>query len=905
EYRAETPESDSPSLHLVQFAGPVTADWKARLESRADILAYIPHSAYIVRATAADLAAIASASEVRWTGAYQPWYKMEPRLLTETSIDPVARVLVDLQPFTTSTDLRAVIALLSPERVERSESNLLVIGSAHRDALPALAKLDSVAWVQRYHDGEFYNGPAQWVVQSGQNGQRPVWDKGLHGEGQVVGYGDTGLDYDHIFFRDPTNPIGPSHRKVVGYKQWAANPGDTMGHGTHVAGSIAGNDKPLSGTSANVGQGYEAKLFVDDVSNTGSDWSAPADLTVFYQESYNASARLHSNSWGYPSEHTYTKAASTTDQWMWSHKDDGLVIIAAGNERGSGANSLRSPGLSKNIVTVGATENGANHQNMASFSSIGPTNPDGRLKPTVCAPGSGIMSADSDGDLGSNNAGEIQMSGTSMATPTTAGTLSTMRQYFTEGWYPGGVKNAADAFVPTGALLKAVLMAGAKEITGTGSDYSNENVYPNNSQGWGIVNSDNSLYFSGETQRLAVWEEKTGVNTGETKTYTFDVSSDTQMLRVILVWTDYYGAVNANPAIVNDLDLEVTDPTGTKYLGNNFQGKNPGHSVTGGAPDRKNVEEGVLIPTAAFGLKTGKWSILVRGQNAPQGPQPFAIAVTGDVRGGGSGSSLSRIDVAPQAATITADQTQQFTATAFDVNGNQTNATFTWNSSGGSVDTTGLYTAGPVGAFQVRASAGGKVGVANVTVTPGALVSVLVVPTPVNVSAGGTQVFGAQGRDAKGNSFLIQVNWSSSIGTIDANGSFTAPTTLGTGTVTATDRATGKQGTATVNVVAGPVAKLEVAPQGATVPADQTLQFTANGFDQHGNPTKASPTWSVTSGAVDVAGLFTPDKIGVQTVTAREGAASATAQVTVVPGKMASIKVEPLFSSITADETAK
>jgi hypothetical protein len=906
EYRSAPVTSGLPSLHLIQFAGPVKQEWKDALAARAQILAYIPHSAYVVRAAPEEIASASVLPSVRWSGSYQPWYKVEPALLHETATESEARVLVDLHLFSGPGDIREATGLFrSVERVERSEANLIAIGRIPRDSLPALARLDAVAWVQRYSDPEFINGEAQWVVQSGTNGQRPVWAKGLHGEGQVVGYADTGLDYDHIFFRDPTNPIGPNHRKVIGYKKWASNDGDTNGHGTHVAGSIAGNDKPLSGTSVNVGQGYEAKLFVDDVSNSGGDWSAPADLNSLYAESFNASARLHSNSWGWPTEHTYTKAASNTDQFMWDHKDEYLIVYAVGNERGSGANSLRSPGLSKNIVSVGATENGANANDMASFSSVGPTNPDGRLKPTICAPGSGIRSADSDGNLGTNNAGEVQMSGTSMATPTTTGVLSTIRQYFTEGWYPSGAKSAADAFVPTPALMKAVLMAGAKEITGAGSDYNTENVYPNNSQGWGIINSDNSLYFQGDSNRLAVWEEKTGINTGETRTYTFDVSSDTQMLRVILVWTDYWGAVNANPAIVNDLDLEVTDPTGTKYFGNVFQGKNPGHSVTGGSPDRKNVEEGVLIPNAGLGLKTGKWSMLVRAQNAPQGPQPFAIAVTGDVRGGGSGSSLSRIDVTPPTATITADQTQQFTAQAFDLNGNATNATFTWNSTGGSVDSTGLYTPGPVGTFQVRASAGGKVGTANVTVTPGALVSVLVSPSASNVSAGGTAVFGAQGVDGKGNKFLINVNWSSSIGSIDQSGTFTAPTTLGSGTVTATEKNTSRQGTATVNVVAGPVARMDVTPQGQTIPADQTLQFTAQGYDQYNNPTQANPAWSVTSGAMSATGLFTPDKAGAQTVTARDGAVSATAPVTVLPGKVFTIKVEPPQSSITADDTLK
>lgn len=45
-----------------------------------------------------------------------------------------------------------------------------------------------------------------------------------------------------------------------------------------------------------------------------------------------------------------------------------------------------------------------------------------------------------------------------MATPIVAGTLLLVRQYFVEGWYPSGAKRAANAVVPSGSLMKAVLL---------------------------------------------------------------------------------------------------------------------------------------------------------------------------------------------------------------------------------------------------------------------------------------------------------------------------------------------------------------------------------------------------------------------------------------------------------------
>ena len=69
--------------------------------------------------------------------------------------------------------------------------------------------------------------------------------------------------------------------------------------------------------------------------------------------------------------------------------------------------------------------------------------------------------------------------------------------------------------------------------------------------------------------------------------------------------------------LVNDLDLEVTGPSGT-FLGNVLSG---GVSVTGGSPDRLNVEEEVLIETPT----AGTYTITIRSINIPEGPQPFAV----------------------------------------------------------------------------------------------------------------------------------------------------------------------------------------------------------------------------------------------------------------------------------------
>jgi hypothetical protein len=52
-----------------------------------------------------------------------------------------------------------------------------------------------------------------------------------------------------------------------------------------------------------------------------------------------------------------------------------------------------------------------------------------------------------------------------MATPATSGSLTLIRQYYTEGWYPTGTKTGVDAFAPTGALLKATIVNSAVKMS--------------------------------------------------------------------------------------------------------------------------------------------------------------------------------------------------------------------------------------------------------------------------------------------------------------------------------------------------------------------------------------------------------------------------------------------------------
>jgi len=113
-------------------------------------------------------------------------------------------------------------------------------------------------------------------------------------------------------------------------------------------------------------------------------------------------------------------------------------------------------------------------------------------------------------------------------------------------------------------------------------------------------------------------------------------------LEISLVWTDYWGTPGINPQLVNNLNLTATPDGGTTYVGNNYSDE---QTVPGGTADDLNVEECIerTLPD------TGLWTVRVAAATTPQGPQPYALVVTGGV-------SLEPTSVRPEIAGKSAGQ---------------------------------------------------------------------------------------------------------------------------------------------------------------------------------------------------------------------------------------------------------
>ena len=109
------------------------------------------------------------------------------------------------------------------------------------------------------------------------------------------------------------------------------------------------------------------------------------------------------------------------------------------------------------------------------------------------------------------------------------------------------------------------------------------------------------------------------------QSYWFMVRSD-EDLKITLTWSDVPGQVSSERHLINDLDLEIVDPDGKMYSGNNFTDGET-DALDEFAPDRVNNVEGILVKEPTEGL----WNLRVRAYNIPQGDQGcrglFALGV--------------------------------------------------------------------------------------------------------------------------------------------------------------------------------------------------------------------------------------------------------------------------------------
>lgn len=492
-----------------------------------------------------------------------------------------------------------------------------------------LASMEEVRVIQANTLSTPRNPEATQIVQMGREGGRPVFDEGVEGDGQIVTQTDSGLDTNH-------NAFSESGKILDHYPVGGGNILEELGHGTYMAGIIAGDRTPYDVYNGFDGQSISSQLIFQDACSA-SGCALPDDYyNDLFQPSYDEGSRIHVNLLGYAGGYDYH--SEDVDGFLLDNPRY-LIVVPSGSTTGWDAQARSKNGIA--ACSSGHRDFNNEKEEVWWASPRGPRT-GSRLGPDLMAPGLGVESALAGTTDGST---EALGSGCCPGAAAVAGSGALVRDYLTTRDEDSPLYSSD----PSGALIKAMLINSGSEmkdtITAHGSDYdppepNNPNwYYPNNDQGWGRVWLDDVLYFDGDRRTLKFLDRKSGLNQGEQIFVDFWVKDSSEHLEVTLVWYDPPGS-----ALQNDLNLLLTDPDIRTVKGNVFADDSdplklygrslPDDPGTSYSHDETNNVEGIIIRRELdneIHPKRGLYTVNVKAETITVGPQPFALVVTGSL----------------------------------------------------------------------------------------------------------------------------------------------------------------------------------------------------------------------------------------------------------------------------------
>jgi serine protease AprX len=283
------------------------------------------------------------------------------------------------------------------------------------------------------------------------------WNDGFSGLGVGVAVIDSGIAGNMAdFATSPTNPASRVVASVVTNPE-ATSANDPYGHGTHVAGIIAGNGWNLQGATPLKGQYIGIAPNANLISiKAGNNQGEATVLDVIsglqFAIQHQAELNIRVVNLSLSSETAQSYKLDPLDaaaESAWFH---GIVVVAAAGNRASAPDAVSyAPGNDPYVITVGAFDDhgttGSADDVPASYSSRGVTQ-DGFSKPEILASGSHIVSTLAPNSAFASMCPEcivggsyIRASGTSMAAPVISGAVALLLQKY-PSLTPNQVKGA-------------------------------------------------------------------------------------------------------------------------------------------------------------------------------------------------------------------------------------------------------------------------------------------------------------------------------------------------------------------------------------------------------------------------------------------------------------------------------
>ncbi|MFN7965295.1 MAG: S8 family peptidase [Acidobacteriota bacterium] len=616
---------------VLQFPAPIRHEWRSALVAAGvSIRDYIQGNAYLV-----EVPESASETLLAWVGS-----RFVRSIVLYPLVARVERGLAErVQRATQNLHERVTVRLLHPLDAEEFDrvAAVLAVESASADDRPALrgyvltgdlqrlAALPFIEWIENYADSREQNFEGAMSggvdrIQSigtytGAGVRVAVIDSGIARSGTAADCGPAAGNWhpdlssarvadDWDFFNGDTNAC------------------DSRGHGTHVAGTIAG-DGTNTTTHKGMAPGATLLIYKDCCDANGFGFR---NFSSALTRAAANDALVVGNSWG-GGNGIYNANAEDADDAARGvfNGSDGLpqrmlLTVSAGNDN----DLVSSPASAKNVIAVAATKDGHdsgaggacwcvnNNLNGCAtncdgnpgvdpscfdnywvptericFSNYGKIDTDGdgyfRLKPDIAAPGTRIESTAAS-HLYADSRLYTLKDGTSMAQPMVAGAAALVYDAFDSVWdWP--------------EMVKAKLLA-------TAVDMGDRTRF-----GHGMLDTFHAVYDSSSFDTLR-WSGRSISGTGNEVELTFDVPAGFREVRVYIAWSD---PSSSSTEVVNDLDLRVYDAANV---------------LVGSSTFNDETVESVRVTSGT----SGQWRAVIRGENVPQPSQRFGMIAVARLR---------------------------------------------------------------------------------------------------------------------------------------------------------------------------------------------------------------------------------------------------------------------------------